>query len=196
MREPAVSDRSAWVEQWCSTCHAAPGARCQRSRWASGRGNAAAQLHVARGWLARSCPTCKAPPGEHCSTPTGRPASQVHTARLRPGRWELVSRAAVWDELERRCVSVATVPFTGRAGWGGEIDVIRLQRVRDGEPCESRLWSGGDELANALAAPVWARFGTFVGHPLVRAEAIWTVERRSVVIVGRHGDRPFEEIVE
>jgi hypothetical protein len=36
-----------------------------------------------------------------CSTPTGRPASQVHTARLRPPRWELVSRAAVWNELER-----------------------------------------------------------------------------------------------
>jgi hypothetical protein len=45
-----------------------------------------------------------------------------------PARWELVSRAAVWDELERRGVSVATVPFRGRAGQGREIDVIRLQR--------------------------------------------------------------------
>jgi hypothetical protein len=195
MREPAVSDRSAWLEQWCSTCHAAPGARCRRSRWASGRGNAAAQLHVARGWLERPCPTCKAPAGERCAIPTGKAASQVHAARLRPARWELASRATVWDELERRGVSVATVPFRGRAGRGGEIDVVGLLRVRDGAPCESRLWPGSDELANALAAPVWARFGTFAGHPLVRAEAIWTVERRSVVIVGRRGDRPFEENV-
>jgi hypothetical protein len=149
--------------------------------------------HVARGWLERSCPTCKALPGEHCSTPTGRPAAQVHTARQRPARWELVSRAAVWDELERRRVSVATVPFRGRAGQGGEIDVIRLQRVRDEELREVRLWSVTEELANALAAPVWGRFGTFAGHPSVRAEVIWTVNRRSVVIIGRRGERRFEE---
>jgi hypothetical protein len=191
-----VSERSTWLEHWCPTCHAAPGARCRRSRWTSGRGNAAAQLHVARGWLERSCPTCKASPGEDCSTPTGRPASQVHTARLRPACWELVSRLAVWDELERRGVSVATVPFRGRAGRGGEIDIIRLQQVRGEESHEVRLWSDIDELAAALAAPVWGRFGTFAGHPLVRAEVIWTVDRRSVVIVGRRGDRRLEESVE
>jgi hypothetical protein len=43
---------------------------------------------VARGWRERSCPTCKAWPGEPCRTPSGRAASQVHTARLRPGRAE------------------------------------------------------------------------------------------------------------
>jgi hypothetical protein len=191
-----VSERSIWLEHWCPTCHAAPGARCRRSRWTSGRGNAAAQLHVARGWLERSCPTCKAPAGEHCSTPTGRPASQVHTARLRPARWELIFRAAVWDELERRAVVVATVPFRGRAGQGGEVDVIRLQRVRGEESREVRLWSGSDELANALAAPVWGRFGTFAGHPVVRAEVIWTVDGRSVVIAGRRGEQRFEESAE
>jgi hypothetical protein len=191
-----VSERSTWLEHWCPTCRAAPGARCRRSRWTSARGNAAAQLHVARGWLERSCPTCKAAPGEHCSTPTGRPASQVHTARLRPARWELVARPAVWDELERRGVSVATVPFRGRAGQGGEIDVIRLQRVRDGESREVRLWPDIDELATALAAPGWGRFGTFAGQPLVRAEVIWTADDRSVVIVGRRGDRRLEESVE
>lgn len=191
-----MSERSTWLEHWCPTCHAGVGARCQRSRWTSGRGNAAAQLHAARGWLERSCPTCKVPAGERCSTPAGRPASQVHTARLRPARWELVSRTAVWDELERRGVSVATLPFRGRAGQGGEIDVIRLHRVRDEELREVRLWPDSDELANALAAPVWGRFGTFAGHPLVRAELIWTVDRRSVVIVGRRGDRRLEESVE
>jgi len=188
-----VSERSTWLEHLCPTCHAGATARCQRSRWTSGRGNAAAQLHAARGWLERSCPTCKAPAGERCSTPTGRPASQVHTARLRPARWELVSHAAVWDELERRGVSVATVPFRGRAGPGGEIDVIRLQRVCDEESREIRLWPDSEELAYALAAPVWGRFGTFAGHPLVRAEVVWTVDRRSVAIIGRRGERRFEE---
>ena len=62
-------------------------------------------------------------------------------------------RAAVWAELERRGVSIATAPFRGRAGQGGEIDVIRLQRVREEEPHEVRLWPDSDELANALAAP-------------------------------------------
>ena len=104
-----------------------------------------------------------------------------------------MSRAAVWDELESRGVSVATVPFRGRAGRGGEIDVIRLQRVREGESSEIRLWPDGEELAYALAAPVWGRFGTFAGQPLVRAEVIWTPVDRSVVIVGRRGERRFEE---
>jgi len=117
----------------------------------------------------------------------------VHTARLHPARWELVSRVAVWDELERRGVTAATVPFQGHAGRGAEIDVIRLHRVSDEESRELRLWPDGDELANALAAPVWGRFGTFAGHPVVRAEVIWTVDRRSVVIVGRRGDQRFEE---
>jgi hypothetical protein len=104
-----------------------------------------------------------------------------------------VSRAAVWDELERRGVVVAAVLFRGRAGQGGEIEVIRLERVRGEESREARLWPDSDELANALAAPVWDRFGMFAGHPFVRAEVIWTVDRRSVVIVGRRGERRFEE---
>jgi hypothetical protein len=116
-------------------------------------------------------------------------------ARLRPARWGLVSRSAVWDELERRGVSMATVPFRGRAGHGGEIDGIRLRRV-SGEgngSLEVRLWPDGDELAYALAAPAWDRFGTFAGHPLVRAEVIWTLEDRAIVIAGRRGDRRLEE---
>jgi len=43
---------------------------------------------------------------------------------------------------------------------------------------------------------VWGRFGTFVGQPFVRAEVIWTVDDRSVVIGGRHGDRRLQESVE
>jgi hypothetical protein len=90
---------------------------------------------------------------------------------------------------------MATVPFRGRAGHGGEIDVIRLRRVscEANGSLEARLWPDGDELAYALAAPAWDRFGTFAGHPLVRGEVIWTLEDRTVVIAGRRGDRRLEE---
>ena len=87
-----MSDRLAWLEQWCPECHAAPGARCTRWRFGRGRSRAVVvpRIHVARGWFERSCPTCKAAAGERCATPTGREASRVHAARLRPGRYELV----------------------------------------------------------------------------------------------------------
>ena len=104
-----------------------------------------------------------------------------------------MSRSAVWEELKRRGVSMATVPFRGRAGHGGEIDVIRLRRVEGARSGEVRLWPDGDELAYALASPAWDRFGTFAGHPLVRGEVIWTLEDRTVVIAGRRGDRRLEE---
>jgi hypothetical protein len=88
---------------------------------------------------------------------------------------------------------VATVPFRGRAGQGGEIDVIRLQRARDEESREVRLWPDSEELASSLAAPVWAaserrrtparaRRGDLDGRPSQHG-----------VIVGRRGERRFEE---
>ena len=43
---------------------------------------------------------------------------------------------------------------------------------------------------------MWERFGTFVGHPLIRGEVIWSAEDGTVVISGRRGDRRFEAIVE
>lgn len=139
-----MSDRSAWLEQWCPTCHAAPGARCGRWLWGRrgtrGRVVPIAHLHVARGWLERPCPTCKAPAGERCSAPTGREASRVHTARLRPARRELVWRPAVWEELERRGATVAVVPFWGRAGSGRRDDPAR--------GCRGVREAGLDQLAS------------------------------------------------
>jgi hypothetical protein len=134
-------------------------------------------------------------PGERCSTPTGREASRVHTARLRPARRELVWRSAVWEELERRRATIAAVPFWGRAGSGGRTDTIKLLRLEDEELVDVERWTSRDELCYALEAPVWERFGTFVGHPLIRGEVIWCAEDRTVVISGRRGDRRFEEIV-
>jgi hypothetical protein len=192
-----MSDRLAWLEQWCPECHAAPGARC--TRWRSGRGGRSRavvvpHIHVARGWFERSCPTCKAAAGERCATPTGRKASRVHAARLRPGRYELVWRPAVWDELDRRGATVAIVPFSGRAGAGGRTDTIQLLKQDGDKLVEIERWTSRDELCHALEAPVWDRFGTFAGHPRVAGEVIWSSEDRCVVIRGRRGERRFEEL--
>jgi hypothetical protein len=98
-------------------------------------------------------------------------------------------------ELERRGASIAVVPFAGRAGRGGQTETIRLSRVADGELLDIERWSSRDELAYALEEPVWDRYGTFAGQPAIRAEVIWTLADRRVVIVGRRGDQCFEEIV-
>jgi hypothetical protein len=101
----------------------------------------------------------------------------------------------VWEELERRGVTVAVVPFWGRAGSGGRTDTIKLLRLEDGKLVDVERWTSRDELCYALEAPVWERFGTFAGHPLIRSEVIWSAEDKTVVITGRRGDRRFEEIV-
>jgi hypothetical protein len=193
-----MTDRAAWLEQRCAECHAAPGRRCGLPHRAWGSPGCAApspQLHVARGWLERPCPTCKAAAGERCSTPSGREASRIHTARLRPSRFELVWRPAVWEELERRVATAAVVPFWGRAGLGGRTDVIRLLCLEGEQLVEVERWTGRDELCYALEAPVWDRFAQFTGHPHVSGEVTWSAENRTVLIECRRGDRRFEELV-
>jgi hypothetical protein len=131
-----------------------------------------------------------------CSTPSGRAASRIHEARLRPGRHELLSAAEVWAELERRGTTIAVVPFSGRAGRGGEIDRIRLSRIDREKLVDVEIWTGGrDELTYALEAPIWNRYGLFAGQPLVRGDVIWTLADRTIVIVGRRGEKRFEEAV-
>ncbi|MGH8301047.1 MAG: hypothetical protein ACRET5_06210 [Steroidobacteraceae bacterium] len=98
-------------------------------------------------------------------------------------------------ELERRGAVVAVVPFSGRAGRGGETGVIRLSRLEGAELVDVERWTSRDELCFALAAPVWDRFGSFAGQPAISGEVIWTTEDRRVVITWRRGDRRFEEIV-
>lgn len=97
--------------------------------------------------------------------------------------------------MRRRGATIAIVPFWGRAGKGGQTDTITLLRLDGGELAEVERWSGRDELCHALEAPVWERFGTFVGHPLVSGEVIWTAADQRVAICGTRGDRSFEEIV-
>ena len=52
-----------------------------------------------------------------------------------------------------------------------------------------------DELAYALVAPIWERFGMFAGHPLIRGVVTWMVEDQFVVISGERGGVRFEEFV-
>jgi hypothetical protein len=42
---------------------------------------------------------------------------------------------------------------------------------------------------------VWARFGSFAGHPLVTGEVLWLGKERVVEIVASRGSRRFEERV-
>jgi hypothetical protein len=152
-------------------------------------------LHVARGWRERSCPSCGAWPGEACRTPSGREASRPHTARLRPGRGELVGHQGVWEELGRRGAVIAVVPFSGRAGQRGKTGMITLSRLEGGELVDLERLSGCDELAFALEAPVWDRYAGFAGQPSIGGTVAWWVAERSIVIVGRRGEQAFEEVI-
>jgi hypothetical protein len=192
-RDNGMSDRALWLDEWCPTCRVTPGSRC-RTSWLQ-KTRSPSNLHVARGWRARRCPTCKALPGEPCRTPSGREASRTHEARLRPGRHELISGEPVWQELEARGTTIATVPFTGRAGRGGRVDRIVLSRLDGDELVDVKRWSGRDELCYALEAPVWDRFGSFAGQPQVVGTVAWTTADRRIVIEGRRGDERFEEMV-
>ena len=189
-----MSDRQIWLEEWCPECRASPGTRC-RQPWFSRNRQSSRWLHVTRGWRARPCPACKAQPGDPCRTPSGREARRPHIARLRAGRFELIYRDDVWAELERRGATVAIVPFSGRAGLGGTVGTIALSRVDGGELVDVERWSGRDELAYALEAPVWDRFGQFNGHPRIRGTVTWLLADRLVLIAGERGDVPFEEVV-
>jgi hypothetical protein len=120
---------------------------------------------------------------------------RVDRGRLRAARWELVRRAAVWEELERRGATSAIVSFWGRAGRGGRTEKITLLRLDGARLVEVERCSGRDELCYALEAAVWGRFGTFAGHPLVRGELLWSAGDRCVLIRARRGERPFEELV-
>jgi hypothetical protein len=188
-----MSDRASWLEEWCPTCRVAPGGRC-RNPYAR-KTRTPTHLHVARGWRARACPKCKALPGGPCRTPSGREASRLHQARLRPGRNELLFGESVWRELEARGATIATVPFSGRAGRGGRIDRLALSRLEGEELVDIGRWTSHDELCDALAAPVWDRFGSFAGEPQIAGTVVWTTVDRRVVIEGRRGDERFEEPV-
>ena len=73
------------------------------------------------------CPKCKAIPGESCRTPSGREASRIHEARLRPSRYELLARDDVWAELERRGATIACVDLESAATGLGETAITAME---------------------------------------------------------------------
>ena len=185
-----MSDRQLWLEERCPACGARSGLRCQTSRYG---GKPTRFLHAARGWRRRFCPTCKAQPGELCKTPSGRRAAQPHTARLHPGRRELFAERGVWEELERWEATTALVRFSGGGGSQGSIAAVTLE---DATKRELARWSSGEgELPEALAAPIWARYALFRGHPRISGLLMWDVQERQVVIAGKRGGEKFEELL-
>lgn len=67
--------------------------------------------------------------------------------------------------------------------------------MEGGALVEVERWIGRDELAFALEAPVWDRYGSFAGHPRIGGTVTWTVADRSVVIAGVRGRERFEEVI-
>jgi hypothetical protein len=100
----------------------------------------------------------------------------------------------VWEEFERRGATIAVVPFSGRPGRGGRTDTITLSRVDGVEVVDVERWTGRDELAYALEAPIWDRYGTFAGHPFIHGTVTWTTAERLIVIAGVRSRERFEEI--
>ena len=192
VRHDDMSDRSAWLQEWCPTCRVAPGTRCRNPFH---RTRSPTRLHVSRGWRVRRCSTCRAPAGESCTTPSGRESSAPHTTRLRPSRGELLLADAVFAGLDRLGAVGATVPFGGGAGAGGQVGRVMLTRLDDGEPVESELGWAREELAFAVAAPLWDRFGSFAGQPRITGTVKWETANRRVLISGRRGEKRCEERV-
>jgi hypothetical protein len=101
----------------------------------------------------------------------------------------------VWQELEQRGATVATVPFSGRAEGGGNVGTIVLSRIDGGALVDVERWTGRDELGHGLEAPIWDRYGSFVGQPSMYGTVTWTLADRLIVIAGRRGSEAFEELV-
>jgi len=155
-----VSDPALWLDEWCPTGRVAPGSR---TSYLSRTRSPTSCTSRAGGWPAHA-QKCKALSGEPCGTPSGREACHAHTARLRPGRHELISGEPVWQELERRGAAIAVVSSSGRAGRGGHTARIVMSRIDGNQLVEIERWTGRDELCYALEAPVRDRFGSSLAN--------------------------------
>ena len=72
-------------------------------------------------------PARRAPQERRCRTPSGREASRIHEARLRPNRYELLARDDVWAELERRGATIACVDVESAATGLGETAITAME---------------------------------------------------------------------
>jgi len=188
------NDRRLWLSERCPSCGAAAATRCQSRSLTRRKPPTTLTLHAARGWRQRPCPTCKALPGEPCFTPRGRAAARPHTARLHPARGELHALEDVWRALERAGAEIAQVRFSGGGGRQSRPDSVSLHA---GDR-ELTRWCDADEteLAAALAAPVWGRYGSFRGQPPIAATLTWNVADRMLRLAGRRGTDRFQETLQ
>ena len=126
-----------------------------------------------------------------CWTPGGRQAAKPHSARLHPGRHELFADQQVWEELGLWHAATAFVRFSGGGGSDASIGAVTLEDEAGREV--GRWGAGEEELPEALAAPIWARYALFRGHPRITGLVMWEVRERQVLVGGQRGDREFEE---
>ena len=121
-----ISDRASWLEEWCPTCRVAPGARC-RNPYARRLARRRTCTWRAGGERERSR---SARP--YRASRAARPRDAWHRGCIRRGcgraEIELLFGESVWRELKARGATIATVPFSGRAGRGGRIDRLALSR--------------------------------------------------------------------
>ncbi|MGO9902859.1 MAG: hypothetical protein ACLP0J_24935 [Solirubrobacteraceae bacterium] len=114
-------------------------------------------------------------------TPRGRPAARPHTARFYPARGELVIGDA-WRALEQVSASSALVRFSGGGGRQGTLESVS---VKAGGRELANWGAGNSELAGALAAPVWGRYGSFRGQLRIAATLAWNNADRSLLPMRR-----------
>ena len=97
------------------------------------------------------------------------------------------------EELERWEAATALVRFSGGGGSQGSIAAVTLE---DAKKRELARWRSGEgELPEALAAPIWARYALFRGHPRISGLLMWDAQERQVVIAGERGGQKFEELL-
>ena len=185
-------DRRLWLEDGCPRCGAEAGARCHERSSAGRARRPGLALHAARGWRQRLCPTCKAKPGEPCLTPRGRRAARPHAARLSAARAELHTPEDVWRALERAGAQSALVRFSGGGGRHATLEKVSLKAAGR----ELIPEADHSELAGALAAPIWGRYGSFRGQRPIRATLVWNVAKRSLVLAGTRAGERFEQTLE
>ena len=99
----------------------------------------------------------------------------------------------MWQELERWSAAAALVRFSGGGGSAGTISAVTLESA---DKRELARWGHGEgELPEALAAPLWARYALFRGHPPMNGLIMWDVREREVMVAGKRGDEDYVEVL-
>jgi hypothetical protein len=96
----------------------------------------------------------------------------------------------VWRALERTAATVARVRFAGGGARRASVETV-VAAAGGGELARWR--AGESELGDALAAPVWARYGAFRGQPPITGTLSWSVAERSIMLAGGRGSERFAE---